>query len=123
MVYKIGDFSNITGISISTLRYYDEIGLLKPEMVDQFTNYRFYTEDNVNEASSITLFKKLGFTLDEIMEYKNSSYDNDMANNLLLRKQNQISEEMERLQEMYDNITVLRKNFTGMVLSLKKDEK
>lgn len=123
MVYKIGDFSNITGISISTLRYYDEIGLLKPEMVDQFTNYRFYTEDNVNEASSIILFKKLGFTLDEIMEYKNSSYDNDMANNLLLRKQNQISEEMERLQEMYDNITVLRKNFTGMVLSLKKDEK
>ena len=97
MVYKIGDFSSIVNISIRTLRYYDDIGLLKPEIVDKFTNYRYYTEDNVVEACFITLLKEVGFTLQEIIDYKNflNSYDDndDGTNQFLLKKQNQISEE------------------------------
>ena len=79
MVYKIGDFSNLVNISIRTLRYYDEIGLLKPEIVDKFTNYRYYTEDNVVEAQFITLLKEVGFTLQEIIDYKIflNNYDSD----------------------------------------------
>lgn len=79
MIYKIGDFSNLVNISVRTLRYYDEIGLLKPEIVDKFTNYRYYTEDNVVEAHFITLLKDVGFTLQEIIDYKNFlvNYDNN----------------------------------------------
>lgn len=126
MVYKIGDFSNIVNISIRTLRYYDDIGLLKPEIVDKFTNYRYYTEDNVVEARFIVLLKEVGFTLQEIIDYKNflNNYDDsdDGTNQFLLKKQNQISEEMERLQEMYDKITVLRKKFKGKILTLVKED-
>ncbi len=125
MVYKIGDFSNIVNISIRTLRYYDDIGLLKPEIVDKFTNYRYYTEDNVVEARFIVLLKEVGFTLQEIIDYKNflNNYDDsdDGTNQFLIKKQNQISEEMERLQEMYDKITVLRKKFKGKILTLVKE--
>lgn len=125
MVYKIGDFSNIVNISIRTLRYYDDIGLLKPEIVDKFTNYRYYTEDNVVEARFIVLLKEVGFTLQEIIDYKNflNNYDDsdDGTNQFLIKKQNQISEEMERLQEMYDKITVLRKKFKGKILTLIKE--
>ena len=127
MVYKIGDFSSLVNIPIRTLRYYDEIGLLKPEIVDRFTNYRYYTEDNVVEAQFITLLKEVGFTLQEIIDYKRflNDFDNndDGTNQFLLKKQEQISEEMERLQEQYDKITVLRKKFKGKVLSLMKEEK
>ena len=126
MVYKIGDFSNIVNISIRTLRYYDDIGLLKPEIVDKFTNHRYYTEDNVVEARFIVLLKEVGFTLQEIIDYKNflNNYDDsdDGTNQFLLKKQNQISEEMERLQEMYDKITVLRKKFKGKILTLVKED-
>ena len=126
VVYKIGDFSNLVNISIRTLRYYDEIGLLKPEIVDKFTNYRYYTEDNVVEAQFITLLKEVGFTLQEIIDYKNflNNYDSDDegTNQFLLKKQQQISEEMERLQEQYDKITILRKKFKGKVLTLMKEE-
>ncbi len=126
MVYKIGDFSNIVNISIRTLRYYDDIGLLKPEIVDKFTNYRYYTEDNVVEARFIVLLKEVGFTLQEIIDYKNflNNYDDsdDGTNQFLIKKQNQISEEMERLQEMYDKITVLRKKFKGKILTLVKED-
>lgn len=127
MVYKIGDFSNLVNIPIRTLRYYDEIGLLKPEIVDKFTSYRYYTEDNVIEAQFITLLKEVGFTLQEIIDYKRfiNDFDNDDdgTNQFLLRKQQQISEEMERLQEQYDKITILRKKFKGKVLTLMKEEK
>lgn len=126
MVYKIGDFSNLVNISVRTLRYYDEIGLLKPEIVDKFTSYRYYTEDNVVEAQFITLLKEVGFTLQEIIDYKNflNDFDNDDGTNqFLLKKQEQISEEMERLQEQYDKITVLRKKFKGKVLTLMKEGK
>ena len=126
VVYKIGDFSNLVNISIRTLRYYDEIGLLKPEIVDKFTNYRYYTEDNVVEAQFITLLKEVGFTLQEIIDYKNflNNYDSDDegTNQFLLKKQQQISEEMDRLQEQYDKITILRKKFKGKVLTLMKEE-
>ena len=127
MVYKIGDFSNLVNISVRTLRYYDEIGLLKPEIVDKFTSYRYYTEDNVVEAQFITLLKEVGFTLQEIIDYKNflNDFDNDDdgTNQFLLKKQEQISEEMKKLQEQYDKITVLRKKFKGKVLTLMKEGK
>lgn len=126
VVYKIGDFANLVNISIRTLRYYDEIGLLKPEIVDKFTNYRYYTEDNVVEAQFITLLKEVGFTLQEIIDYKiflnNYDSDDEETNQFLLKKQQQISEEMERLQEQYDKITILRKKFKGKVLTLMKEE-
>ncbi len=42
-MFKIGDFSRISQVSVKTLRYYDEIGLLKPAHVDRFTGYRYWT--------------------------------------------------------------------------------
>ena len=39
-MYKIGEFSTLNHITIKTLRYYDEIGLLKPSIVDKYTGYR-----------------------------------------------------------------------------------
>ena len=77
MKYKIGEFSKITGIPVKTLRYYDEIGLLKPEIVDKFTSYRYYTDDNVVEAQFIILLKEVGFTLQEIIDYKKFLNDFD----------------------------------------------
>ena len=123
MVYKIGDFANLVNISVRTLRYYDEIGLLKPEIVDRYTSYRYYTDDNVVEAQFITLLKEVGFTLQEIIDYKkflNDFDDNgEGTNQFLLKKQEQISKQMEKLQEQYDKITILRKKFKGKILTLR----
>ena len=38
-MFKIGDFSRLTFVTVKTLRYYDEIGLLKPVSVDRFTGF------------------------------------------------------------------------------------
>jgi DNA-binding transcriptional MerR regulator len=63
---RIGDFSRISQTPVSTLRYYDEVGLLKPVEVDHFTGYRNYTFDQLARLQRIQALKNLGFSLEEI---------------------------------------------------------
>ncbi len=62
----IGEFSRLSGIAVSALRYYDEIDLLKPSAVDSFSQYRYYSKPQLFEANFIETWKALGFTLNEI---------------------------------------------------------
>ena len=71
-MYKIGDFSKIIDMPVRTLRFYDQRGVLKPNMIDNFTGYRYYNDDNIVECEIIKLLKSLDFTLDEIIHYKNN---------------------------------------------------
>ena len=52
--------------TIKALRYYDEIGLLKPESTDKFTSYRFYTTDQLVKLHRIQAFRQVGLSVDEI---------------------------------------------------------
>ena len=83
MLYRIGEFSALTGLSIRTLRYYDEIDLFKPEEVDLFTNYRYYKEEQLDDIRLINELKEIGFSLDEIKENWNN-FNEQMFN---LKKQ------------------------------------
>ena len=65
---KIGDFSKLSRISIRMLRHYDEIGLLVPESVDEFTGYRYYSEAQLPLASKIRALKEMGFSLSAISQ-------------------------------------------------------
>lgn len=52
--------------TIKALHYYDEIGLLKPEVTDKFTSYRFYTSSQLVELHKIQCFRQIGLSIDEI---------------------------------------------------------
>ena len=54
-MYKIGEYSKITDLAVRTLRYYDEIGVLKPEYIDDFSGYRYYTDRNITEQFQVFL--------------------------------------------------------------------
>ncbi len=65
-ILRIGDFSKINHISIQTLRFYDQIGLLKPYKVDDQTNYRYY---HINQSALVDLIqylRQLNFSLRDI---------------------------------------------------------
>lgn len=64
----IGRFSQITRLSIRMLRHYDEVGLLKPAMVDPDSGYRYYSLSQLNEAQRIRLLRSLEMPLEEIRE-------------------------------------------------------
>jgi DNA-binding transcriptional MerR regulator len=63
---KIGDFARLSQVSVVTLRYYDEMELLKPVTVDHFTGYRYYSAGQLPRLNRILALKDLGFSLEQI---------------------------------------------------------
>ena len=68
-LYQIGEISKLCNIPIKTLRYYDEIDLLKPSKIDEETNYRYYSVDQLVYILIIKQFKDAGFSLKEIKKF------------------------------------------------------
>jgi DNA-binding transcriptional MerR regulator len=62
-MFKIGEFSKFSQVTVKTLRYYDQIGLLKPAEVDRFTGYRYYSVDQLPRLNRILALKDLGLSL------------------------------------------------------------
>ncbi len=72
---KIKEFADLTGVSVRTLQYYDEINLLKPAHINE-KGYRFYDSDSFSKLFIITSLKNLGMNLKDIEKYLNdSSFD------------------------------------------------
>jgi DNA-binding transcriptional MerR regulator/effector-binding domain-containing protein len=65
-MYTIGDFSKIIGLTVKTLRFYHEQGLLIPSAVDDKTGYRYYDRSKIETARVITHLKSLDLTIEEI---------------------------------------------------------
>ena len=99
----IKEFAEITGVSVRTLHYYDEIGLLTPAFVDKDTGYRFYDENSLQRIQEILFYRELDFSLKSIGEILSSpNYDKNRAlqeqKHLLILKK----ERIERLISAID---------------------
>ncbi len=68
MKLQIKEFAELTGVSVRTLHYYDEIGLLKPCYVDEQNGYRFYDENSLERMQEILFYRELDFPLKSIAE-------------------------------------------------------
>src|SRR5438876_7139027 len=66
--YQIGEFAELGGVSAKTLRFYDEIGVLRPASVDPRTGYRRYLSKQLEDLASIIALKNLGVSLAEVRE-------------------------------------------------------
>ena len=64
--YRIGEFARLGAISIKALRFYDEIGLLRPADVDVRTRYRFYDASQLQDLAAIRALQDLGASLTDI---------------------------------------------------------
>jgi DNA-binding transcriptional MerR regulator len=92
-MYQIGMFSKINRITTKTLRHYDEIGLLKPEFVDDFSGYRYYSNDQLMVLHKIIALKQMGLSL---MEIKDIIENNADAKKYLLKKSEAIKAAIEK---------------------------
>ena len=66
MRYRIGEFAALSGVSVKTLRFYDQIGLLQPATVDPRTRYRQYMPQQLQELACIRAPQDLGASLQDI---------------------------------------------------------
>jgi len=88
---KIGEFSKLSRVSIRMLRYYDDIGLLKPVQIDRFTGYRYYEPKQLTTIGRITALKDMGFSLSDIVEILAIYEDGDKLRVYLDKRQRELN--------------------------------
>lgn len=80
MKMQINEFAKLVSVSVRTLHYYDEIGLLKPAFVDKQNGYRFYDEISLERMQEILFYRELDFELKSIRDILSSpDYDKQKA--------------------------------------------
>lgn len=97
-MYKIKEFSEVTNTSIVTLRYYDEIGLFKPQYVDFYSGYRYYEDSQIKHINKINKLKEFELSLEEIKLYIETG-NNEILINKIRGYENMVNKINEFLNE------------------------
>jgi len=93
-VFKIGDFSRLSLVSVKALRYYDELGLLKPARVDEFTGYRYYSARQLTRLNRILAMKDMGLSLEQIALLLDKELTPDQIRGMLRLKQVELRQQL-----------------------------
>ncbi|MEM7117851.1 MAG: MerR family transcriptional regulator [Chloroflexota bacterium] len=103
-MFRIGEFSKITQVSGHSLRYYDEIGLLTPAKIDEWTGYRYYSAQQIPRLNRIMALKDLGLSLEQIKRMLDDHISSEEIRGMFALKKAQIEQtlrdEMTRLQHV-----------------------
>lgn len=97
--YRIGEFANLTGVSTKTLRFYDEIGLLRPVGIDSRTRYRHYGAHQLQDLSAILALKELGISLPEIRQVMNKAKSKKERRELLEGLRDSVKHSIESAEQ------------------------
>lgn len=104
--YKISEIALLTGLSVPTLRYYEELGLLKPER--NSSNYREFTEVDLAWIEFIKRAKATGMSLTKIQEYSHLREQGDSTIlqriSLLVEQERILRQQITELEEHLDFI-------------------
>jgi DNA-binding transcriptional MerR regulator/effector-binding domain-containing protein len=99
-VFTIGEFSKVTGLTVKTLRFYHEQGLLVPTCVDEATGYRYYDHSKIEKARIITHLKGLDLSLDEIASIVASDADDGDLREVMERQKLSLETKIKRYREI-----------------------
>lgn len=118
---KISDFSKASGLSKDTIRYYEKIGILKPQ---KHNHQRVYDNDHLVIADTIVKLKQVGFSLHEIRSLQELARETDPNQRLTEEEIRNMKQIREMFQRKYEEIILQEQiiNETKKVL-LRADEK
>lgn len=114
-MFSIGEFSNLSKISIYTLRYYDKIGLFKPAQTDQITSYRYYTYSQLMKLDIIKVCRDIGLDIETIKQLFTESTPLDFKQGLLAQQEKiaekilSLNTSLNTLKSIYNRIDIAGK--------------
>ncbi|MGB7344603.1 MAG: MerR family transcriptional regulator [Pirellulaceae bacterium] len=111
-MFSIGEFSKMTGLTVKTLRFYHEQGILQPCYVEAGSGYRFYGESKIETARLVASLRDLEFSLADISEILSNHEDDADIISLLESRKSEIQDRMKkdrRIAKQLDNIIVHEK--------------
>ncbi len=116
LTMNIGKASKLSELTVKAVRYYDNIGLVKPHQ-NIFSGYREYKEEDVLKLKFVGKARKFNFSINECREllslYENKSRTSKDVKKLTIEKINQIDEKLKQLQNLKDELTYLADNCHG----------
>lgn len=108
-MFRIGEFSQIARVSGRLLRYYDSIGLLRPQRIDPETGYRYYSAGQLERLNRILALKDLGLSLDQVARMLDDKVSAaEIRGMLALKKaelERSLAEEAARLRHIESRLT------------------
>ena len=108
-MFRIGEFSQIARVSGRLLRYYDNIGLLRPQRIDPETGYRYYSAGQLERLNRILALKDLGLSLDQVARMLDEKISAaEIRGMLALKKadvERSLAEEAARLRHIESRLT------------------
>ena len=108
-MFRIGEFSQIARVSGRLLRYYDSIGLLRPQRIDPTTGYRYYSAGQLERLNRILALKELGLSLDQVARMLDDKISTaEIRGMLALKKaelERSLAEEAARLRHIESRLT------------------
>jgi DNA-binding transcriptional MerR regulator len=110
-VFKIGDFSRLSLVSVKALRYYDELGLLKPARVDEWTGYRYYSASQLTRLNRILALKDMGLSLEQIALLLHQEPTPDQIRGMLRLKQVELQQQLREGQARMARIEAWLQSF------------
>lgn len=124
-LYTAGELARLTGVSLRTIRFYDQKGLLKP-VTHSEAGYRYYDRDSVDRLQRILVLKYLGFSLQQIEEMIKSEKDVEpqltQQKSLLLQRKKQLEEIIATIEIMEKSSGEERWNYLLRLLNMLTDE-
>ena len=103
-MFSIGEFSLITGMTVKTLRFYHDQGLLLPSCVDEQSGYRYYDAGKIEAARGIAFLKSLDFSVNEIREILSQERDEAELVEVMHRQKANIESEIRRLRSIVTSL-------------------
>jgi DNA-binding transcriptional MerR regulator len=119
MEYTVQKLGKLAGISTRTLRYYDEIGILKPARINS-SGYRIYGKEEVDRLQQILFYRELGVGLESIKEIVSSADFNEI--DALMDHRKKLLAKREQLEVLIANIDKTIKGKQGGIIMSNKDK-
>lgn len=108
-MYSVNELSKLSGVSRRTLRYYEELGLLKPKRAQN--DYRVYESNDVDQLQLILFYRELGYplkTIHEIIHSKDFNMEKSLRGHL-----NELEERQKQLGLLIENVKTTLKSIRG----------
>jgi len=101
---KIGEFARLGQVTVQTLRYYADLGLLLPGEVDAFTGYRYYRLDQLPTLHRILALKDLGLPLEQVKRLLHDNISPEEMRRILVLKQDEIRAQVQNNLDQLERI-------------------
>lgn len=100
----IGLFAQVGQVTVQTLRHYDKLGLLKPGQVDRFTNYRYYTLEQLPRLYRILALKELGLSLEQIVSVLDDGITLEQMRGMLKLRRAELNETLSEMMAQLERV-------------------